>query len=110
MTFGGFGFAMRRALLLTQLLTVIALFYVVNSAEADDRKYKKSVESYSVPEVVLVNQEGARVRFKSFIETDKPVILDFIYGTCTTICPVLSAGYYSLQKRLGPDVQKVRLV
>lgn len=101
---------MKRDLLLTQLLAVIALFYIVNSAEAGDRKYKKSIDSYTVPDVVLVNQEGARVRFKSYIETDKPVILDFIYGTCTTICPVLSAGYYSLQKRLGPDVRKVRLV
>ena len=101
---------MNRFLPLIQLLTLIAALLIGITAEAGDRKYKRSIESYTVPDVVLVNQEGARVRFKSYIETDKPVILDFIYGTCTTICPVLSASYYSLQKRLGSDVQKVRLV
>jgi protein SCO1/2 len=101
---------MKRALTLIQLLILIAVFLIGITVEAGDKKYKKSVESYTVPDVVLVNQDGAKVRFKGYIETDKPVILDFIYGTCTTICPILSAGYYSLQKRLGPDVQKVRLV
>ena len=40
---------------------------------------------YVVPDVVLVNQDGARVRLQSLIESGKPVVLDFIYGTCTTI-------------------------
>ena len=101
---------MKRVLPLIQLLIIIAAFLIGITAEAGDKKFKKSVESYIVPDVVLVNQDGAKVRFKGYIETDKPVILDFIYGTCTTICPILSAGYYSLQKRLGPDLQKVRLV
>ncbi len=92
------------------ILTLVILLRCLNPADANDRKYKRSLERYSVPDVVLVNQEGTKIRFKSYIETDIPVILDFIYGTCTTICPVLSAGYYSLQKRLGPDVRKVRLV
>jgi len=101
---------MKRVLPLIQLLILIGVFLNGTTAEAGDKNYKRSIESYTVPDVVLVNQDGARVRFKGYIETDKPVILDFIYGTCTTICPILSAGYYSLQKRLGPDVQKVRLV
>lgn len=101
---------MKRVLPLIQLLILITVFLNGTTAEAGDKKYKKSIERYTVPDVVLVNQDGAKVRFKSYIETDKPVILDFIYGTCTTICPILSAGYYSLQKRLGPDLKKVRLV
>lgn len=101
---------MKRVISLLQLLTLVAALLGAITAEAGDKKYRRSMESYAVPDVILVNQEGARVHFKKYIETDKPVILDFIYGTCTTICPVLSAGYYSLQKRLGPDVQKVRLV
>ncbi|HEX9022450.1 MAG TPA: SCO family protein [Geobacteraceae bacterium] len=95
---------------LTRLLVIIAVLLIPIAAQAGDKKYKRSIESYTVPDVVLVNQDGAKVRFKSYIETDRPVILDFIYGTCTTICPILSAGYYSLQKKLGPDVLKARLV
>ncbi|MBI5633897.1 MAG: SCO family protein [Nitrospirae bacterium] len=63
-----------------------------------------------MPDVTLINQNGNRVRFKNFLPTDKPVVVDFIFGTCTTICPVLSAGYASLQQRLGADTEKVHLI
>ncbi len=102
--------ALRRVFFLLQLAALVTALCSGSAAAAGDRKYKRSMENYAVPDLVLVNQDGAKVRFKSYIETDKPVILDFIYGTCTTICPVLSAGYASLQKRLGPDINKVRLV
>jgi protein SCO1/2 len=63
-----------------------------------------------MPDVTLINQNGKKVNLKKLIESDKPVIVDFIFGTCTTICPVLSAGYINLQQKLGADTQKVHLV
>ena len=57
-----------------------------------------------------MNQDGAKIRLKSLIESDKPVVLDFIYATCTTICPVLSAGFTSIQAKLGPDTRKMQLI
>lgn len=68
------------------------------------------MERYQVPDVWLVNQDGKKVNLKAICETGKPVVIDFIYGTCTTICPVLSAGFSSFQKRLGPQVNDVQLV
>jgi len=79
-------------------------------AVAGDPGYKSSIERYDIPDVVLVNQDGAKIRLKSLIESDKPVVLDFIYATCTTICPVLSAGFTSIQARLGPDTRKMQLI
>jgi protein SCO1/2 len=92
------------------LLAVPALVLPACRAEGSPPKYRRTVESFKVPDVVLVNQDGKKVRLRSLLETDKPVVVDFIYGTCTTICPVLSAGFASLQKRLGDDSSKVRLV
>jgi protein SCO1/2 len=71
---------------------------------------KRSVESYTVPDVTLVNQDGAKVRLKSLLESGEPVIVDFIFGTCTTICPVLSAGYANLQLKMPVEIAKVHLV
>jgi protein SCO1/2 len=82
---------------------------IVNQVEAA-AKYKRTTEKYQVPDVTLVDQEGKRIDFKAFLDGDKVVILDFIYGTCTTICPVLSIGFSHFQKKLGPDVDKVRMV
>ncbi len=80
------------------------------SAVAAASRYQRSVEPYTVPDVELVNQDGQKVRLKELLETDQPVIIDFIYGTCTTICPVLSAGYASLQKKLAKEDRSVHLV
>jgi protein SCO1/2 len=72
--------------------------------------YKRSLETYSVPDVTLVNQEGTKVKLKSVLDSGEPVILDFIFGTCTTICPVLSAGYANLQAKMPPGSPRIHLV
>jgi protein SCO1/2 len=80
------------------------------TSAAAESKYQRTVENYTVPDVVLVNQDGQQVRLKALVESDVPVMLDFIYGTCTTICPVLSAGFASLQKRLEREARPIRLI
>jgi protein SCO1/2 len=58
-------------------------------------KPKRTVENYTVPDVVLVNQNGVKVPLKKFLETGKPVMLDFIYGTCTTRIRTRCGSYRS---------------
>ena len=87
-----------------------ALFVLLAGQVDAAPKYKRSVEKYTVPDVTLINQNGERIPLRSLLEGDKPVILDFIYGTCTTICPVLSIGFSHFQKQLGADAGNVRLV
>lgn len=91
-------------------LFVLAIFLLLVSQVEAAPKYNRSVERYTVPDVTLVNQDGERIPLRSLLEGDKPVILDFIYGTCTTICPVLSIGFSHFQKQLGADAGNVRLV
>jgi protein SCO1/2 len=94
-----------------RLLSIFALFSLLSGkADAADSKYRRTVENYAMPDVVLVNQNGEKVRLKEYLQSNKPVVVDFIFGTCTTICPILSAGYVNLQQKLGADSQKVKLV
>lgn len=88
---------------------VLMIFHSFGIADASTR-YQRTVESYTTPDVMLTNQNGERIRLRSLLDTDQPVVVDFIYGTCTTICPVLSAGFVNLQRKLGADSEKVRLV
>ncbi len=94
-------------LFLSALMTVPL---IISPAQAESPKYKRSVEKYTIPDVVLTNQDGKKVRLESLLNGDTPVVLDFIYGTCTTICPVLSAGFVNLQNKAGAANQNVRLV
>ena len=79
-------------------------------ALAAEARYQRSVERYTMPDVGLINQNGEKVRLKQLLEGDQPVVVDFIYGTCTTICPVLSAGYLNLQRRLAKEGRSVHLI
>lgn len=92
-------------------LLACALFQFTSAAAAaEPARYVRTVEQYTIPDVVLTNQDGKKVRFKALLESDRPVAVDFIYATCTTICPILSAGYANLQRKLGTDSAKVHLV
>jgi protein SCO1 len=95
------------AMLLASMLIIIC---IGDRAYAGEMKYKRTIENYTMPDVILVNQKGIKVRFKELMQSNNPVIVDFIFGTCTTICPVLSASFNNLQNKLGPDGQKVQLV
>jgi protein SCO1 len=70
----------------------------------------RSTGNYVAPDVMLVRSDGARVSFAHEIDDGRPVLLDFIYTTCTTICPVLSQTFAEVQKRLGPNAAKVKMV
>jgi protein SCO1/2 len=92
------------------LILLMAVALPATSVHADSKKYKRTIERYTLPDVVLINQDGKKVRLASLLNSDQPVIVDFIYGTCTTICPVLSAGFVNLQSKLGSASQNVRLI
>ncbi|MBL0225472.1 MAG: SCO family protein [Geobacteraceae bacterium] len=96
------------ALFLLILFTVWAL--PVGTARADNKKYKRTVERYTMPDVVLINQDGKKVRLTALLKSDQPVVVNFIYGTCTTICPVLSAGFVNLQNKSAATGQMPKLV
>ena len=49
----------------------------------------------------LLNQDGTQVGFVSDVIGDNIVVMDFIYTTCTTICPVLTAVMGQVQERVG---------
>ena len=92
------------------ILCIPILAILTGQAYAEEKKYKRTLEKYSIPDVVLTNQNGMKVNFQSIMHSGKPVIVDFVFGTCTTICPILSAGFANLQLKLGTDTQKVHLV
>ncbi len=92
------------------LLLIMANVLSSSPVLAESTNYKRSVENFTIPTVVLVNQDGKKVRLQSLLKGNTPVVVDFIYGTCTTICPVLSAGFVNLQNKLAATGHTVRLV
>jgi len=62
----------------------------------------------TIPDVELLDQNGNRVHFYSDLVKGKVVAIQFIFTTCTTICPPLGATFARVQKELaGRDVQLI---
>jgi len=77
---------------------------------ADNPRFTRDEVKVDPPAVTLIDQNGDRIDFRALTLSDKPVFVDFIFATCTTICPVLSAGYTSIQRKLGDNLDRVSLV
>lgn len=73
-------------------------------------RYTRSVASYTPPDVTLADASGAKVRLASVLEREGPVMLQFIFTTCPTVCPVMSATFAAARAKLGPESEKVRMV
>jgi len=80
------------------------------ASDAAKAGYVRTVKSYAVPNVSLLNQDGKKVKLRTLVDSGKPVIVNFIFTTCTTICPVLSAGFSNLRAELGANADKVQLI
>jgi protein SCO1/2 len=79
--------------------------------EAMQAGYRRSVQSYTLPEVALVREDGTPVQFPQDIDQDgRPVVLNFIYTTCTAICPMLSQTFAAFQSKLGDRAGQVHMV
>jgi protein SCO1/2 len=62
-------------------------------------------------DLTLIDQDGKQVRFVSDVIGDRIVVMDFVYTSCTTVCPVLSALFSQIQGRLGNQLgEEVALV
>jgi protein SCO1/2 len=72
--------------------------------------YRRSVEEVTIPDLTLVRMDGRKVALRDELAPDTPVMLNFIFTTCTTICPVMSATFSQVQEGLGDGREKVRMV
>jgi protein SCO1/2 len=72
--------------------------------------YSVTMQHYDVPDVVLIDETGATVTLRKMLDEDQPVALNFIFTTCTTICPVMTATFAQMREQLGESGAGLRLV
>lgn len=70
----------------------------------------RSTAAYTLPDVSLLDQDGQSVALKGLLEGPTPTLVNFIYTSCTTICPVLTATFAHLDSAAPQDVARVRRV
>ena len=69
----------------------------------------RSVAAYALPPVQLLRADGKAVALPAELDDGRPIILNFIFTTCTAICPISSQVFSEVQAKLG-KAPKVHLV
>jgi len=72
------------------------------SAPTESSKSQSKDTDVNLFDLELVNQDGEPVRFKSDVIGDRLIVMDFVYTTCKTACPIQTAIFMRLQEELGP--------
>ena len=57
----------------------------INSPE-----YTRTMAHYKVPDVAIMRQDGKLLSSLLELDDGRPVILNFVFVSCTAICPMLS--------------------
>ncbi len=60
--------------------------------------------------VQLVRDDGVGVNLNELLRSDRPVYVDFIFTTCTALCPIMSATFAALEEKLGAARNAVNLI
>jgi protein SCO1/2 len=72
--------------------------------------YARSVIAYVLPDTQLMDMDGKPFALRSEMEGEDPVMVNFVFTTCSAICPVMSATFAQVQQRLAPAGERLRLV
>ena len=87
----------RRSFAAIALALMLALSACNREAAGD---YPAANGNNCLPDVSLIDQHGSAVSLASL--KGKPVLIDFIYTSCASTCPVLTAKMVSVARELGP--------
>lgn len=72
--------------------------------------YERSVRSYTIPDVTLVDADARPVKLRELLASDDPVMVNFIFTTCSTICPVMVRVFADVPSRLGAGAKDLHMV
>jgi protein SCO1 len=71
---------------------------------------RRSLAEYLIPEVTMVREDGKSVNLAAELNDGRPVVLNFVYTSCTTICPMSSQVFEQFQDELGSAREAVHLM
>jgi cytochrome oxidase Cu insertion factor (SCO1/SenC/PrrC family) len=69
-----------------------------------------SISSERIPDIRVLDKKGKRLNFYSDLVKGRTVAINFIFTTCTTICPPLTATFRRVQQDLAESAPAVRLI
>jgi protein SCO1/2 len=92
-------------------IVVIALLFCPYPIHAQAQPAKSAQEldrPLDIPDAELCNQRGEKIHFYADLIKGRVVVIQSIFTTCTTLCPLLGTAFSHVQDTLGD--RNVRLI
>ena len=113
-----------RFVISTQIIITAMLFaFAMSDAQAHEghdhhmmqdmatkQPIKLSTVSYTIPSIQLVRDDEKPIDLAQELDDGRAVVLNFVYTTCTAICPLTSDTFSKFQTKLGKNLDKVHMV
>ena len=81
-----------------------------HSADATTMTLLKRTQQVSLPDLKVVRMDGKRMKLSEAIDDGRPVVLNFIYTSCTAICPVTSQVFMEFREQIGAEKDRINMV
>src|ERR1051325_10999552 len=81
-----------------------------SASPAEPKTENYSFSSMQIPNVRVLDQNGKALNFYSDLVKGQNVAINFIFTTCTTVCPVLTATFRRVQTELEQSQSNVKLI
>jgi protein SCO1/2 len=106
----------------TRIALAATLALAVTIAQAEDAldtmghgpeagaKVTKTSRQYTIPKIGLVRDDGKAVSLPAEMNDGRPVVLNFVFTTCGSICPLMSQIFAQFQHRMMQEGGRVHLM
>lgn len=81
-----------------------------NSTAAAGNDVSRSMVNVRLPAVQVRQHSGKPMTFEAALDNTRPVLLNFVFTTCTGICLPLSQVFAAAQERLGSRSGQVQMI
>ena len=88
---------------------IIVLFLAAPSAAAPAPRYTRAIVHVTPPPVTLIDARGEPVPLNAVLDYPGPLVLQFIFTTCPSVCPALSTALSAAQPELGEGARLVSI-
>jgi protein SCO1/2 len=83
--------------------------FLLLTVAAAARPAPGTIPAPTLPDIMVQTQDGASLPFADLIK-DRTVAINFVFTSCTTICPLMGTSFARVQELLGDQAKDVALI
>lgn len=93
---------LRRATWVGRQAGLLAVMILLGAVVTEAGEPVSAATDVKLLDLALVDQQGLAKKFRTDVIGDRIAVVNFIYTSCKTSCPMASAIFGQVQERLGP--------